>query len=277
MTIRPIDNQFSGMRANPIDLDGASHYPKVWHLPDWKKGDDRQRIAVLREIAMRSGTDPRFATLAVNICKKHNIQPRDYKAQAQAILKWVQHNIYYVNEPSERLQDPAYTLKVGYGDCDDMAILLATLYESIRLEWRYVLSGKVGKKNTRWIEGTPLPKGGVWSHIYLLVGYPPFQPHKWQFAEPTLRHVDLGWDIIQSMNKGERILPEMGSVNVEEKGIVKIVDEETLAKKEKRKKIIAKWREKLDPENLLSDAIILAITGIASAYMANVIKKTFKE
>ena len=274
MTIRPIDNQFSGMRANPIDLDGASHYPKVWHLPDWKKGDDTQRIAVLREISMRSGTDPRFATLAVNICKKHNIQPRDYKGQAQALLKWVQHNIYYVNEPSERLQDPVYTLKVGYGDCDDMAILLATLYESIRLEWRFVLSGKVGNKNTRWIEGTPLPKGGVWSHIYLLVGYPPFQPHKWQFAEPTLRGVDLGWDIIQSMQKGERLLPEMAGVTVEDRGIVTIENKKVNERKKKRQELFKRLKEKLDPETLASDAIIVAITGLVSSMIVSAVRKS---
>jgi len=269
MTIQPINNQFAGMRANPVDLDGQSHYPKVWELPDWKKGDDNQRIAVLREISMRSGRDPRFATLSVNILRAHKIEPRDYKAQAQALLKWVQHNIYYVNEPSERLQDPAYTLKVGYGDCDDMAILLATLYESIRLEWRFVLSGKVNGKDTRWIEGTPLPKG-KWSHIYLLVGYPPFAPHKWQFAEPTLRGVDLGWDIIQSIQKGERILPEMSGVTVEEKGIVKIDDPKT----DKRKKILAKLKEKLDPETVIADALVVAITGVISALIVRSVKKS---
>jgi transglutaminase-like putative cysteine protease len=154
----PKNNQLAGMTANRIDINGPNTHLKVWHLPNWKKGNDVQRIAVLRKIASESGRDPRFATLAVSILKAHNIPPRDYKAQANALLKWVQHNIYYVNEPSERLQDPMYTLKIGYGDCDDMAILLGTLYESIRLDWRFVLSGKVNGKLTRWIEGTPLPR-----------------------------------------------------------------------------------------------------------------------
>ena len=210
--------------------------------------------------------------------KSKNIQPRDYKGQAQALLKWVQHNIYYVNEPSERLQDPIYTLKVGYGDCDDMAILLATLYESIRLEWRFVLSGKVGSKTTRWIEGTPLPKNGKWSHIYLLVGYPPFQPHKWQFAEPTLRGVDLGWDIIQSMNKGEKILPEMGStVTVEDRGIVTVEDPKVLKRKEKRRKLIERWKEKLDPESLLVDTAIVAVTTVLSRYAVSALQDFLKK
>lgn len=273
MTVRPINNQFAGMRANPIDLDGASHYPKVWHLPEWKKGDDRSRIAVLREIAMRSGRDPRLATLAVNILRENNVPPRDYKAQARALLKWVQKNIYYINEPSERLQDPTYTLKVMYGDCDDMALLLASLYEACRLEWRYVLSGKVGKKNVRWIEGEKLPKNGRWAHIYLMVGYPPFQPRKWQFAEPTLRNVDLGWDIIQSMEKGENLLPEMGST---ERGFLTIDSEQTKARKEKRAKIKQKIKDRLDPEILVADVLIVAITSIIGAFALEKMRQVLK-
>ena len=280
MSVRPINNQFAGMKANPIDLDGASHYPKVWHLPNWKKGDDKSRIAVLREIAMRGGRDPRIATLCVNIFKSQKVVPRDYKRQAQALLKWVQNNIYYINEPSERLQDPTYSLKVGYGDCDDMAILLGSMFEACRLEWRYVLSGKVKGKSTRWIEGTPLPKGGKWAHIYLMVGYPPFQPKKWFFAEPTLRNVNLGWDIIGSQKRGERnVLPEMGTIlEAEPQGrILRVIDEKTAKKKKRTNNLYEKIKERLRPSNLLTDVIIASITAVLVTRVVNVIeKKVFK-
>lgn len=279
----PQNNQLAGMKANRIDINGPNTHPKVWHLPNWKGGNDAQRVAVLRQIASESGRDPRFATLAVSILKAHKIEPRDYKAQANALLKWVQHNIYYVNEPSERLQDPMYTLKVGYGDCDDMAILLGTLYESIRLDWRFVLSGKVNGKLTRWIEGTPLPKNGRWSHIYLLVGYPPFQPKKWQFAEPTMRNVDLGWDIVGANGK----LPEidaLGSVVApeESKDIVKIVSKEEFAQIEKEKKQKEKsadrWQHlktRLKPENLLTDVVISAVTAVLVSRFVDIIERKF--
>jgi hypothetical protein len=274
MTVRPINNQFAGMRANPIDLDGQSHHPKVWHLPTWKQGDDTTRIAVLREIASRAGADPRMATLAVNILRKNGIQPRDYKGQAQALLKWVQHNVYYINEPSERLQDPTYTLKVMYGDCDDMALLLASLYEACRLEWRYVLSGKVNGKHARWIEGEKLPKNGRWSHIYLLVGYPPFQPHKWQFAEPTLRGVDLGWDIIQAMNKGQSILPEMGQV---EDGLLRMDKSKQLERKERRQKTFKRIKEKLEVEKLIADVLVVSVTSVATGFFIKSLKSFLKK
>lgn len=86
---------------------------------------------------------------------------------------------------------------VTVSNCDDLAICLATLGESVRLPWRFVISGRSTKgERVRYVEGTgPVPRDVVWSHIYLCVGWPPFQPSKWTFAEPTL-DVPLGWDTI---------------------------------------------------------------------------------
>ena len=180
--------KIGNMQANRISLSGPKHHGlKVWHLPTWKNGDDRSRMKVLRKIALHSGRDPRMAHLAVQIVKNAGAQPRDYKAQAAALLKWVQNKIFYINEAGERLQDPFYTIKHGYGDCDDMALVLASLLESIRLEWRFVLSGSKGGKTIRWVEGTPLPRNARWSHIYLMVGWPPFKPKRWAYCEPTLK------------------------------------------------------------------------------------------
>ena len=269
-SMEPINGKFAGIPANKINLDSVSHYPKVWHMPSWGSNDDAKRIAVLREISMRGGRDPRIATIAVNILKSASVPPRSYKKQAQALLKWVQTNIYYINEPSERLQDPAYTLKVGYGDCDDMAILLASLFEACRLEWRFVLSGKVKGKTTRWIEGTPLPKNGKWAHIYLMVGYPPFQPKKWFFAEPTLSHVDLGWDIISAMKRGENPFPEMGAtpelqtIDLSHKTLARAILDE-MEKRRKIKPFFQQLKTKLHPRNI-------AIAVIGAIIVSRVVK-----
>lgn len=192
-----------GTQANPISLGDA----KPYHLPDWHSLSHPQRLTVLRNIATGRGRDPRMATLAVQIVRKSGAKPRQYKDQAAAILKWVQDNVYYVNEPGERLQDPLYTLKAGYGDCDDLSLLLCSLYESLNLPWKFVLSGrsKDGQK-LRYIEGNPVPDGVTWVHVYAMVGTPPFTPTIWYFCEPTVRGVPLGWDVIS----GDRsYLPEM--------------------------------------------------------------------
>ena len=194
-----------------VDLDATT---KVYHLPTWKNQDDPTRIDALRHIALQAGRDPRIAKLAVDICKAAGIPPRQYEKQAAAMLAWVQGSIYYANESGERLQDPLVTLEVGHGDCDDMAILLAALYESMRLPWRYVLSGKQGKGMVRWIEGTP-KKRASWSHIYVVVGWPPYVPKRWAYAEPTLQGVPLGWDVIQHYKKKKSsILPELAGPGI---------------------------------------------------------------
>lgn len=93
-------------------------------------------------------------------------------------------------------------------NCDDAALLLCSLFESIRLPWKLVLSGRSNDgRKVRYIEGDHVPRNAAWSHIYCMVGTPPFAPSEWWFAEPTIEGVPLGWDVI---NGDKAYLPEMG-------------------------------------------------------------------
>jgi len=211
------------VKSNRIPLDG----PKVHHIPSWGELGDEKRLNVIRQIAMQRARDPRITTLAIQIIKDAGAVPRDYKAQAAALLKLVQtpKNVYYINEPGERLQDPLYTLKVKYGDCDDMALLLCCFFEAVKLEWKLVLSGRqrgTGHKK-RYIEGGTMPPAVNWSHIYCAVGTPPFKATKWYFCEPTVPNVPLGWDVIDGDHS---MLPEMGGT-----GLAKRPDNKRLSHK----------------------------------------------
>jgi hypothetical protein len=165
-----------------------------------------QKLDVITEIAMKEGRDPTIAELAVNILRSGKVAPRDYRNQAGTLLKWVQDNIYYINEPGERLQSPKYTLNRGFGDCDDMAILLCCMYESIGLPWKLVLSGNAKGKKVRHIQGEQIIPNVEWAHIYCMVGNQPFHPTQWYFAEPTIRGVPLGWDVVSANSDA---LPEL--------------------------------------------------------------------
>lgn len=183
---------------------------KVLHLPDWHKLSHDQRLVILRKIAQHRGRDPRIAKQAVKILREAGIRPRQYTKQAQALFKWVQdpRNVYYANESGERLQDPIYTLKHKMGDCDDLSLLLTSLFESIRFSWKLLLIGvdKTTHKKVRYVEGSgPLPPNVEWNHIYCAVGVPPFKPKRWYLCEPTVEEVPLGWDIIDG---GKSFIPK---------------------------------------------------------------------
>jgi hypothetical protein len=174
---------------------------------------DVERLAFIRKIVLRRGRDPRIAKLCVDIFRKANVKPRDYKGQAAALLAWVQNpkNFYYVNEPAERLQDPIYSIRTKHGDCDDAAILLCTFFESVRLPWKLVLSGRdrYNGQKVRYVEGNRRNLSAAWTHIYCAVGTPPFAPKKWYFCEPTVQGVPLGWDVIDGDHS---VLPEMAGI-----------------------------------------------------------------
>ena len=243
-------------------------HPKIWAIDDWSSKSQVERMQFLRKISEHAGLNPTLATLAVDIFKKYNVSPRDYKKQAEALLHWVQNNIYYVNEPRERLQEPTYTLRVGYGDCDDMTLLLAALCESVRLEYRFVLAGKINGKVDRWIEGTPY-KEGRWSHIYLIIGYPPFKPKKWVYAEPTIKTAKLGWDIVQAKN-GILNMPELGAtISGEEFGV-------RLIEPPKKKTVLSEIGEGLSLKKFVPAIVLGAITSVAIGELAAFIKRQIK-
>jgi len=204
-----------GVPVRRVDLRG----PEVYHIPNWKQMSDPKRIKTLRNIVLEYGRDPRVAEVANRALAQANVPARAYKQQAAVLLAWVHNNVRYINEPGERLQSPEYTLRQGFGDCDDLSILLGALYETVRLPWKFVLSGTNKKtgQTVRWIEGQPFPRNVGWAHIYVCVGRPTFRPTRWSFAEPSLKGAKLGWDVVQAKNRGERIpVPELGYLGAAE-------------------------------------------------------------
>jgi len=197
------------LHARPLNLPE----PKVTHLAGWGRMSDVGRVEFLRSVAEPAGRDPRIRALAAQILAQAGVDQRQYEQQAAILLRWVQGNIAYLNEAGETLQDPGYTVRVKHGDCDDMALLLAALYESIRLPWRFVLAGSIPRtgERVRWVEGTPFPRGAVMAHIYLAVGFPVFRPQRWVFVEPTVKGAPLGHDVTDPAQAAPRGggLPEL--------------------------------------------------------------------
>lgn len=170
---------------------------RVIQIRGWTRKSDKKKLKMLRELAVQYGGDPHMRWFVVNqILKPAGVQQRDFKKQAAAMLKWVQQNIYYTNEPDEQVQTPWRTIAVKTGDCDDSSLLLASFAESIRMPWKFALSGHNGKgKRVRYVEGGRMPYA-QFSHIYVVLGWPPFKPQEWASAETTIRGAPLGYDVV---------------------------------------------------------------------------------
>lgn len=186
--------------AKPVDR--ADQWgPKTYHVAGWLRWSDRRKLKALRELAEQYGRDPKLREFVIaNVIS--GVPDRDFPGQARAMLAWVQSNVRYVNETNEQLQTPDYTLKVRFGDCDDMAVLLAAMATSIAVPWRFVVAGRTPQgKPVRWAENEPQRfRGAQYYHIYLDLGVsgPQFRKNQgitWVPAEPTLKGAPLGYDV----------------------------------------------------------------------------------
>lgn len=171
---------------------------KIWHVRGWHGWSDRKKLKRLRELAEQYGHDPKMRFFVVQKVLAGNAEPRNYRAQAAAILAWVQTNIYYANEAGEQIQSPWATIREKTGDCDDMAVLIVAMATSIGLPNRYVLAGRDRRgKSVRYAEGRRAPPAGVrFFHIYCDMGWPPMKPTTWAAAEPTIKGLPLGHDVV---------------------------------------------------------------------------------
>jgi hypothetical protein len=259
--------------------------PKVHHMPRWNSYDDPKRIDVIARIAESRGHDPNIATLAVRILRGDpevwkgkalpEVPPRDYHGQAARLLQWVQ-SLYYVNEPGERLQDPLYTLKVGYGDCDDLAILLYSLCLSIRLQPKLVIVGQNKRgERVRYHQGDKhYPRGVQWSHIYAAIADDPFAPRTYHYAEPTVRGAPLGWDVV---NAKDFNLPELAAYGALSGSAVAgsvagmVLDEGQAGTDSGEGKFLG-----LDWHNILAAALVGALVSVSSDLLLSGIKSSWK-
>lgn len=102
-----------------------STYARLWP-------NQRAQCIYLRSVVNSARAEPEIRERARDIIFRLNGLPaREPYLHAVALARWVQQNITYVQELPEVFQTPLATLDTGYGDCDDMAVLLASLLESV--------------------------------------------------------------------------------------------------------------------------------------------------
>lgn len=149
--------------------------PVTFTLADSPSGsasvpDTLRRMAI---DAKRAKVTPDVRLLAQRLTRY--LQQKDFVGEVRALHRFVRDEIRYVKDVNlvETLQTPEATLRLGSGDCDDKATLLAALLESIGHPARFVAVGF---------------QPGRLSHVYVETRIGP----TWVPAETT-EPVNLGW------------------------------------------------------------------------------------
>jgi hypothetical protein len=107
------------------------------NLPSGAKGNEKT-IEIMCEVAQARATDPVIRELALNIIRLSGTNSHNFIDEAKAVGEYVKQKVAYVRDPYgvEQLHDPLLMIDRirsgrGYGDCDDMSLLIATLLLSI--------------------------------------------------------------------------------------------------------------------------------------------------
>lgn len=123
-------------------------------------------------------TDPAFQKLVRDVINEALPgQWKNYRAEAQVILRWVKNAVNYRRDPVnvELLQDVWRTLGTQAGDCDDFSVLLGAALESIGTPIQFITV------STR-ADRTP-------SHVYIEA----FLDGRWTPIDGIVKSSSVGW------------------------------------------------------------------------------------
>ena len=144
---------------------------------------------------------------AIDILLEKEVRPKDYLGEIRTLFEWVQQNVRYTKDPFrlEVLHSARRMLELRAGDCDDLAILLGAMLESIGHPVRLVLTGP-----------DPL-RPRLFTHVYLEA----YHRGRWIPLDPTMPH-PMGWApraLVKQVIAIERS-PNMMSQEMELQGMV---------------------------------------------------------
>jgi hypothetical protein len=149
-------------------------------------------IKFMKKVARIRVSDPIIRKLALNILLKYRVPSNYYVDEAMAIGDFVKEKVRYVRDPNgiEYIQDPVDLIKqisdgTAQGDCDDMALLTATLLLAIGHEPYF--------RAIRYSAGI-----GNFNHIYVVVyERNPYQKKQRVVLDCILKDKPIGFETKQ--------------------------------------------------------------------------------
>jgi predicted transglutaminase-like cysteine proteinase len=161
--------------------------------PAWRYGSAMPTVTLQRLEPGDAGTDQTVREMirmvesgradlgindaALSIIRAANVRQKDYAGEITALFRWVRDRVRYVKDPIavELVRNARETLKRRAGDCDDKAVLLATLLQSIG-------------HNTRFKVVATRP--GDFHHVLIEVSH----KAQWVPLDPTVERAAPGWE-----------------------------------------------------------------------------------
>lgn len=145
-------------------------------------GLDGTRLVLRRMVELATDGKIRVNPLALTITR--DVRSYDRVGEAKAVQRWVQRTIRYRRDVRnvETLRHPLITLEHRAGDCDDQAVLVASLLESIGHTTRFKVYGETEDDFAHVLAQTYIPGAGG-ANWYALETIRP-----WEFGrEPSSR------------------------------------------------------------------------------------------
>lgn len=125
------------LRLNPAWELGSLPNTETTELADADLGN-YQTVEVMRRKAREQASTPLVRKLALKILEQNGVKSHNFLDEARALAEYVQQNVRYVRDPHEveQLHEPSFMIReitkgTAQGDCDDMALLLASLLLSV--------------------------------------------------------------------------------------------------------------------------------------------------
>ena len=137
----------------------------------------RFTISKMFDLVAKGRANPVVIQTATIITR--NIPHKDYFGEAAAIFDYVKKDIRYTRDPRgvELLMAPEITLKRGAGDCDDLALVIASLAEAVGMQ--------SGFETVRANAQAP----DEFTHVYAIIR----TDRGWRAADPTVAGSWFGW------------------------------------------------------------------------------------
>jgi hypothetical protein len=103
---------------------------RFYSIPDGAAGT-RETLKAMRDEVCRQKRSTWIRHVAQRIVRR--VPAKDWLGEIEAVFRFVQHNVRYSLDVNgiEVVQSAPVTLRLGYGDCDDFCVALATLLECL--------------------------------------------------------------------------------------------------------------------------------------------------